>query len=580
MKAFYTCILTLFSICVVSNVYSQGEPQKKNYENVVIEKDGNTYIQKSLPLYLKFSTTPDGKNYNLKSKNHPEDTSPMYLDTEGPNYIRSRWAVDPTTGQAIYPQREVIMELYADGMPPRTTLRFSGAPRYASGGTIFYGRGLSFSLSSTDAVSGVKETMYSLGGGYQPYGASVAVPKEGAQTVYFYSADFVGNAEDTRSNVITVDITAPTSLHEILGIVHNGNILAPSTTFRLTSIDNLAGVRSTYYNFDGGSDRAYTGNISLASLPDGDHTLSYHATDNVRNEAASQSFKFYLDKIPPVVENAVVGDQYRGNHLYVSARTKVKLTASDNKAGVNLIYYRIDGGERINYSNEFNFPNSMGTHSIKYDATDNVQNLAPNKYLNVYMDNRAPETGIDYGRPQFFHRDTLFITSNTPVTLIPRDPHSGIQNTMYSIDGGSKVPYSQFTLPNQGYHTVTFSSKDNVNNQEQDKKSGVFVDNTPPDLFVNFSIQAIGSKGKLKVYPNYVRMYIGATDKHTGTDKVFYSIDDGALTLYSSPQTLDISELSKFKKRKKYSVKVVGEDKLGNKSEKVFEFYVGLGSEN
>jgi hypothetical protein len=70
-------------------------------------------------------------------------------------------------------------------------------------------------------------------------------------------------------------------------------------------------------------------------------------------------------------------------------------------------------------------------------------------------------------------------------------------------------------------------------------------------------------------------MYVAATDKKVGTKEIRYSMDGGALTLYSSPQTLDASELSRFRKNKKYKVKVVAKDMLGNESEKEVEFYVG-----
>jgi hypothetical protein len=214
-------------------------------------------------------------------------------------------------------------------------------------------------------------------------------------------------------------------------------------------------------------------------------------------------------------------------------------------------------------------------HYIRYRAEDNVENMAANKTLTVFMDNKAPETGIVYGSPQFFHRDTLFITSKTPVTLKYRDAHSGIKSTSYSIDGASNTAYSQFTIPGEGNHSVSFNSIDNVNNNEEQKSSRVFVDNTAPEIFINFSIEPIGTKNGLALYPNYVRMYVGATDKHVGTETVLYSIDGEPLTEYSSPRTLDISELNRFKKVKKYKVRIVSRDKLDNESEKTVEFFVG-----
>ena len=148
--------------------------------------------------------------------------------------------------------------------------------------------------------------------------------------------------------------------------------------------------------------RSYNPNIGVSYLNDGEHTLHYYAIDNVKNEAVKKSFNFYLDKIPPVVTSTVVGDQHKSNYLYVSPRTKINLQATDNKAGVKKIYYRIDGKERFDFGSDFNIPNTLGVHTVKYDANDNVENLSPNKFLTVYMDNKNPITSIRYGSPQFF----------------------------------------------------------------------------------------------------------------------------------------------------------------------------------
>ncbi len=571
--------LSLISAAVLlcSVAHAQSEPSKPTYEKVVYENNGKTYVQKSLPVYVKFSVTPDGKNYPLKSSNHPEDANPLYLDTEGVNYIRSKWAVDPETGQPATPQREVMMELYADGLPPRTTHAFSGAPRYSNGGTVYFGKGLMVTLKATDGVSGVKETKYALGGSYSSYSSSISANSEGANSLFYYSADNVGNAEKTRSSAFTVDLTPPTTSHAIDGIVYNNTILAPSTQFKLSSNDNLSGVQTTYYSFDGGSNRNYGSTITMAGLSDGEHTLNYYSIDHVKNEATQQTFTFYLDKIAPEVSSSIVGDQFKGQYTYVSERTQFNLSATDNKAGVKNIYYRIDGKDRNTFSSDFKLPNELGVHTIKYDANDNVENLSKNHYLTVFLDNVKPVTSIEYGKPQFFHRDTLFINKETAIKLYPRDAHAGVKSTTYAVDGGSMKSYAQFNIPQEGYHTITFKSVDQVNNEEQTKTSNVFVDNTAPDIFVNFSIEPIGTKKEMKVYPEYVRMYIGATDKHVGTETILYSIDGEPLRAYSSPQTLDLSEVNRLKKNKKYSVRVVSRDKLGNESEQTFEFYVGRG---
>ncbi len=577
--------LVLLATVLFSAATFAQQPNKPTYEKqVYIDGAGNIYVQKGLPLYLNFSTEPNGKNYSLKGKN-PKYSEPMYLDTEGSNYIRSKWAVDPETKKTVIPQQEVLYELMADGLAPRTNVTFLTAPRYTRGGKTYFGKNLSFSLKATDGVSGVKMTQYALNGAYVDYSSNVSVTKEGEQTLYWYSVDFVGNDEETRSSTFTLDITAPKTNYEVVGINKGGNILSPTAKLKLTSSDNLSGVKFTSYQFDGGTTRRYGGQVSMAGLSDGEHVFKYYSEDNVKNVeggdggASASTFKFYLDRIPPVPTHQVIGDQHQGKYLYISPRTTIALAATDNKSGVKNVYYRIDGGERGIFSSNFKMPDVLGTHNVKYDANDQVDNLSGNKYINVFMDNLAPETGIFYGKPQFMDRDTLFVTSKTPITLRTRDPHSGVQSVEYKVDGGSFKTYSPFNMSGEGYHTITFKSKDNVNNVEQDKNSSCLVDDTAPEIFVKFSIQPIGTKKGLPIYPNYTRMYVAATDKKVGTETIQYSMDDGALTLYSSPQTLDASEQSRFRKNKKYKVRVVAKDKLGNQSEKVVEFYVGRDSE-
>lgn len=571
------------ALCLVVLFFTHGsfaqEPSKPEHEKRVYLNEGNTYVQKSLPLYLKFSTSPTGKNYDLKSKATSEYADPMYLDTEGVNYIRTKWAVDKETKKTVSPQREILYEVYADGLAPRTTVKFSGAPKYV-GSKVFYGKGLKFDLSSTDGVSGVEKIHFGLNtSSYSDYSNTVDVASENEYNLFFYAHDNVGNAETTKSRKFVVDVTVPSSSIEISGIKYGDNIIAPSTKFNLSSTDQLSGVRGTYYNFDSNNKRIYSYPVSTAGLKDGQHTIYYWATDKVKNEATKQSLSFYLDLIPPTSEASINGDLCEKNYKYISPRTKLSIAANDNKAGVKNIYYRIDGGERMTYSSEISMPNKRGVHTLKYDANDNVDNLSGNKYLTVYMDNRAPETGINYGKPQFFNRDTLFINSKTDITLRARDAESGVVKTQYAIDGASMQDYSMFNISNEGYHTITFKSKDCVNNEEDVKSSTCYVDNTAPKIYYNFSIQPIGAKKKngkeVKIYPNYTRLYLGATDDHVGTDRILYSMNDDAMRDYSSPQTLDISELNRFKNKKFYTVKVRATDKLGNQIEETIEFYVG-----
>jgi hypothetical protein len=551
----------------------QLEHKSRTYKSA----DGKLYWNKALPVYLWLSTSQDGSDkIKLESDRTKDYTNPFYFDTEGMNTVRSPYAVDPQTRKTVYPQQDVVFEVYADGIAPVSYSKFATVPKYVAGGVIYYGKGLTVDLSSRDAVSGVEKTYYSINSAaYSAYSSTLQMNEEKAYVLKYYAADNVGNAENPKSREYTVDLTAPTSSHAV-SMPKLDDIISPKAKITLSFSDNLSGVNNTKYYFDNASALLYYNPISLWSLTDGNHTLTYYSRDNVRNEEVKKTYNFYLDKIAPVVSQEIVGDLSTTNCKYISSRTTIKLTATDNKAGVEKIFYSIDGSGQNTYSAPFKIPTRDGRHSIAYWGVDKVTNLASKKYLTVCMDNTKPASYISYGKPQFFTRDTLFINKNTPVTLTPRDYGSGILKTEYSVnDAGTMTYNSPYQIPEEGYKTIKFYSTDKVNNVEDAKTSNCFVDNTPPVIYINFSIEPIDKKSGLRVYPNYTRLYVGATDKQVGTNQILYSVNGAPLRDYSSPYTLDMSEVPHFsKKNAKYTVKVVAKDKLGNTSEKTVEFYV------
>ena len=566
----YIYLLTFVIIPYLTNAQ---EPIKPIFEPVFYQDQGKVYVNKSLPIYISISSNPSGSNpIVLDTPLNPSDGSPMYFDSEGVNYIRSKWAVDPDTKKIVSPRREVQFPVHADGLSPISEITFVGAPIYRSLGIDYYGKGLSYSLSSTDQISGVQSIFKSHDSDYTPYGSPVDVNTEGQNTVYYFSVDNVGNIEDTKTSSFVLDLTPPLSNYT-LSDVYGDNILGPTFSIGLESTDNLSGVNKLYFTIDEMTQRVYGSPINLSDLSDGLHTLRFYSDDNVKNEENMKELMFYLDKINPETKLIVIGDQHEATYYYVSSRTTFELPATDNKAGVAKTSFSINKQDPQTYTSAFSLPNKLGLHSISYNSEDNVRNVEESNTRTFYVDNKAPNSSIDYGMPQFFTRDTLFINQTTPITIIPRDKHSGVHSTSTSVNGEVQSG-NEFTIPTEGHKEIVFSSLDMVNNQEEDKTSRVYVDNTPPEIFINFSLDNIGTEGDLPVYPNYVRMFIGATDEKTGTKSIKYSIDGGPMTEYSSPRTLDISERDTFTESKVYNVIVETEDMLGNTSTKEHKFIV------
>ena len=92
-------IAFLFAGSVVS-AQESIEHEKKVFR----DETGEIYWNKSLPFYINISTSSngDGKGITLQSEK-AIDPAPVatYFDTEGTNWIRTKWEVDPKTGKTI-----------------------------------------------------------------------------------------------------------------------------------------------------------------------------------------------------------------------------------------------------------------------------------------------------------------------------------------------------------------------------------------------------------------------------------------------------------------------------------------------
>ncbi len=578
-------LTVLFLTFFAASMFAQQPLQHE--KRWYVAPDSTFYINWELPIYLRLATSPDpnAPTHLLQSKTSPQYSNPMYFE-KGYNTIRSPWRIDPKTRQVILPKTDVVFDIYADADAPVTRATYKEAPRFYKGGTLYYGKGLVVSLKSKDALSGVEKTYYSVNGeNFKEYTKNFELDKEGEYSVKYYAADNVGNAEKVKEDKFVVDVTAPKSTLELSGDF-KGNKISPRTKIILSSTDDLSGVKHTYYSIDGQPAKIYTKPISAAFLSDGEHSFIFYAIDNVNNNNMDDNNldntltlkkNLISDSKAPETSIKINGDYYKGKYEYVSERSKVELSATDKPSGVLAIQYGIDRTINTTYSEPFALPNKKGIHTVNYNALDELNNTAKVKTHFYYMDNVAPTTGITYKYPQFFNRDTLFINKNTKIKLFAGDYESGVQKIEYSIDGGNFQTYDkEFNIPSEGYHTIKFRSTDRVNNVENEKTSNCLVDNNAPNIYVNFSIESIGTDTKdgqkYNIYPTYTQLYIGATDRYSGTEKIYYSINGGPKQLYISAR--DIAQRKLIAKEGFYTITVTAVDKLGNESKKEVKFFI------
>jgi len=380
-----------------------------------------------------------------------------------------------------------------------------------------------------------------------------------------------GNGGNNLS--FTIDTSAPVSSLDASDPKLD-EILSPKTKVTISSSDDGSGTKRTYYAINEGKEKLYSGPININMLGEGDYKVDYYSVDHVNNKETPKSFDFYLDKTPPEVTFSIEGDQSKSNHLYVSQRSKLLLTSSDNKSGVQSVRYNLNGGEFQDYAQPITVDLKEGYNVIKYLGIDKVENKSGLQAKGFYVDLTPPTIKFSVTGPKFERKDTLFVQQSSLIKISPyeiKTNNSGVDQMFYQVNDQPEERYENpFSVTSEGLKKVKFRVTDKVQNQAE--LSQIFyVDNTAPEIFHHYSADPIGNKTvrdkKYTIYPKEVILYLAATDDHVGSSKIYYSLGKTEEKLYQKP-------IQYFKSGKNITVKIRAVDFLGNESTEVFEFTV------
>ncbi len=552
----------------------------KHVQKSFVSQTGDIYWNKSVPVYISLLTSPEQKDGIVVKVDPSIAPAPYYFDTEGVNWIRTKWEVDPETKETILPKREVLWPVIADGLAPETSIKFESLGSFSSDGTDYFSGDVKITIKATDATSGVESIFYSLGSSFSPYNNPIAIESEDEWEIKFYAVDKVGNyslpetGKKTAVNFV-VDKSAPRSEIEVLG-PKLGDIISPKSSLRLKSNDAKSGVKSVRYILSNNEEKTYVGDISLANLPDGAHNISYLAEDNVSNIESANEFNFYVDKIGPELSFDVVGDQFKSqaNHLYVSERSQLRFTGTDNKAGLEQISVSLDESAYQTFTNPISTDIKAGQHALKYYGVDKVENKSKTYIASYIVDKVAPSIDYSITGPKHVRHDTLFVRDISKFNIKSVDTglnQSGVKYTGYQIGTVSEIAYEKpFQIKAAGHNELKVKATDNVNN-EATLSQIVFVDNEAPVISQTFSVDKIGEKtvrgDKYTIFPVELKVYLAANDSHVGSQNIYYQIGKGAEKLYSTP-------LTGFAAGTNVEVKVRAVDLLGNESKSKITFSV------
>ncbi|WP_107422264.1 OmpL47-type beta-barrel domain-containing protein [Streptomyces lushanensis] len=295
---------------------------------------------------------------------------------------------------------------------------------------------------------------------------------------YRFRCSIPGHAQMTGVLTVTEvgpgDTTAPTTSATVEGQQNAGGDYVGSATVSVTATDEGSGVATTEYAV--GTDgpwQPYTAPVVVDQV--GSHTIRYRATDQSGNVAAEKSVAFTVvappsgDTAPPETSATVSGERdAAGNYLSMAT---VTVTASDTGSGVNTIEYALGAGGAWQPYTAPVMVHQVGTHTVRYRATDKAGNAAAEKSVAFTVvtpparDTTAPETSAAVTGEK--NANGAFITS-AKVTVTATDAESGVDRTEYSLDGG---PYLAYTTPvivdRVGRHTFAHRATDKAGNTSQ-----------------------------------------------------------------------------------------------------------------
>jgi len=510
------------------------EIEKKTF---YIDSTGNLYVSPSQPVHIYMGTKPDGSNAVLLRDIDKRSTSLTWNGT-GPQLM---------THLDLYKGRKIRLELFADGLPPQSAINSKNQDVLELKDALVIRGGSIIELSATDENVGVDEIFYSINGSsFTPYNTPISLTDDGEYEIKVYSTDKLGNREPVVSRKIVVDATPPQTEISFKGDKYE-DIFSGRAALILTASDRF-GVESIKIMIDSsGKWIDYKQPIQTAALAEGYHTLAWYTTDRAGNIEEQRSYRFFVDKTPPVVVEEIEGNSYMiGTREFSSGRSRLKVMAVDNKAGVKEIYYSLNNKEFQLYEKPVLLADILGTVKLKTYAIDRVNNRSNSEantqsFTMPTIDISGPELGYRFIGPKLNIRDTLWIGPTTKIELLATDKEAGVNRIEYALNQGQSNQYLEpFVLTDDGFYKLEFTGYDNVENLNV-LGFTFAIDTQAPEIFWHFSVKPLGFEQvenlTLPVYPVNVRIYIGESDNLTASNTIKYSINGNKSQDYSTPIT-------------------------------------------
>lgn len=458
---------------------------------------------------VNLSATDTGRGvdkiwYRINSGAWTEYTGNISIPTEGV-YNISYYAVDKVGNTETTKSTTVKIDLTS----PNTDAYLTGT----LGSNDWYVSPVTLTLQSADSASGVNRTYYKLNTSFQwlVYTAPITYTNDSYYTVEFYSVDFSGRTEITKSVSFKIDKTAPNTTCELTG-TGNGEWFVSEVRVKLRGNDNSSGLYETYYRLNS-SDAWMLYTQEFVITEEGIYNLEYYSIDEAGNIEGTRSREVKIDFTPPEVTMNISGNlSYSG---WYTTNATVSITATD-MSGISQIQYRIDGGDWMNYTGSVKI--LPGNHTFEYQVKNGAGLITTNT-TRIMVDTEKPVSEYrltgDLGAYGWY-------ISRVIVNLTAIDDVSGVAEIGYRFGEGFdwQVYTDEIYLTSEGTTVIEYRAVDAAGNMEDIKSISIKIDFTPPTTQYNLS----GKNGTNDWFTGRVTLKLMPDDYTSGVSETFYRI--------------------------------------------------------
>ena len=209
------------------------------------------------------------------------------------------------------------------------------------------------------------------------------------------------------------------------------------------------------------------------------------------------------DTFPPVTTSDVTEGSSYNNSVTVT------LNAADNGSGIDETFYAVNGGPVATYSEPF-IVDIVGQDNLTFWSTDLAGNVEPQNMVNFTIVSSPIEDAIPPVTTSDVTEGSSYNNSVT-VTLNATDDGSGVNETLYMINGGLTAIYSApFIVDTVGQDNLTYWSTDKAGNVEPQNMVNFTIVSSPIEDAIPPVTTSDVTEGSS--YVNNVTVTLNATD--------------------------------------------------------------------